>query len=138
MSTRNGASWSIPTRLPRSRSRTTIIAHEDSPNGNEVGIGLGGGSENVTATGNIICAWAHPIQDDGTNNVVSPNVTKATDCNGLGYPFPERSVGSYDAMIGGPGRRRTSTRARRQSKDNWDPALMAKAVNDYIRAGFNM
>jgi hypothetical protein len=26
--------------------------------------------------------------------------------------------------------------ARQQSKDNWNPALMAQAVNTYIRAGF--
>jgi hypothetical protein len=28
--------------------------------------------------------------------------------------------------------------ARAQSKDNWDNRLMAAAVNNYIRAGFDM
>ena len=54
------------------------------------------------------------------------------------FPDPSRTVGSYFNSIGGSPATTAGflAAARLQSKDNWNPALLASAVNNYIRAGF--
>ncbi len=51
--------------------------------------------------------------------------------------YEKRTLGYYNQSIGGT----NSTdefilRARKQSKDNWDPRITAEAANAYIKAGF--
>ena len=69
----------------------------------------------------------------------------ATGANNLGapepFPNPGRTVGTYyDSIVGSSGHTSSDfiAAARGQSKDNWNPALTAAAVNDYIRAGFGI
>ena len=56
-------------------------------------------------------------------------------------PFSDssRSVETYDAFLGGPGTFNDfNLHVRAQSRDNWRQEYTADAVNDYIRAGFDM
>jgi len=113
-----------------------IIAHVASSAPYGFGIGFESGATGGTATNNIICQWDDPIHDDNGSNVISPNTTNASTCDGLG-PDPNRTIETYDKSLGGPGTlAHFLTLARAQSKDNWNPALTAAAVNAYIRAGF--
>jgi hypothetical protein len=125
-----------------------IIAHETSTAHGGYGISLDGvkcntghpqcslPAKNAVVRNNIICSWDSPIVNQGTQNITTPNVT-SSNCSWLTYPDPNRTVGSYNHMLGGLN---SSTaflaRARTQSKDNWNPVLTANAVNNYIRAGF--
>ena len=72
------------------------------------------------------------MQDaNGANNLGAPEP----------FPNPGRTVGTYyDSIVGSSGHTSSDfiAAARRQSKDNWNPALTAAAVNDYIRAGFGI
>ena len=55
------------------------------------------------------------------------------------FPDPHRTVETYMASLGGrPSFDAFIAAVRGQSKQNWDPALTARAVNDYVRAGFGM
>ena len=116
------------------------------------GIGITVGFNGVTVTNNIICGWTTgaPIVDgNGANsgNTISPNYTKSADCNAGGWANQPpglvdgtRTIETYDsAILGGPGTfAHFIGLARQQSKGNWNPALMADAVNNYIRAGFGI
>src|SRR5262249_22686762 len=121
-----------------------IIAHTVTHSGNGFGIQLDSGSKGDTVGANIIYDWQAPLIDNrGTGNVVTGNVLDASGSNSgkapEPFPDPGRSVGSYAGTLG-----LTATlsgfltAARLQSKDNWNPALMAAAVNNYIRAGFGL
>jgi chitodextrinase len=121
-----------------------IIAHTLVHSGNGFGISLDSGSQGDTVTGNILYDWQNPlIIDQGTGNTVSGNIQDASGTNsgGLPEPFPNPtlSVGSYYATLGLGGSGLLTdflSAARLQSKDNWNPTLIAQAVNNYIRAGF--
>jgi hypothetical protein len=116
-----------------------IVAHAAGSITNRSGLSLDSTVSGISVTNNIVCDWANPIADSGSGNTTSPNVTQASNCNGLGYPNPNRSVGSYDTTLGGPGTLADYlTRARGLSKDNWNIGLLANAVNTYIRAGFGL
>lgn len=53
------------------------------------------------------------------------------------YVDPERGIDRYDLSIGGDGSQESFlARARRQSRQNWRPELMAVAANAWIREGF--
>jgi hypothetical protein len=55
------------------------------------------------------------------------------------YPDPGRDITTYMTAIGGsPTLAAFMAEARHQERGNWRPAYTAKAVNDYIRAGFGM
>lgn len=113
-----------------------IIAHEMSTQGNGHGVQLAtytnGSATGVSVTNNIIYSWEAPILDQGFSNSTWPNWI-----NAVGYVDPNRSVGSYNAAVGGQGTLADFlARARLQRKDNWNPQLMATAVNSYIRSGF--
>src|SRR5262249_27339985 len=110
-----------------------IIAHTITHSGNGFGIKLDSGSQGDTITGNILYDWQNPlIINQGTGNTVSGNVKDASGTNsgGSSEPFldPNRSVGSYAGTLGLPATLAGFlTAARAQSKDNWNPALMAAA-----------
>jgi hypothetical protein len=109
-----------------------IIAHEASGSPHGHGISLAVGTVGVTATNNIIYQWDNPIIDEGTSNTTSPNAINLS-----GYLDPKRTVGTYNASLGGlPTSSAFLTEARKQSKDYWRPQYTASAVNNYIRAGF--
>jgi hypothetical protein len=68
----------------------------------------------------------------------SSNTTQGANCTGLGFPSPTNSIETYDQFVlGGPGTLADFLQqARGQSHASWNNALMANAVNIYIRAGF--
>jgi len=118
-----------------------IVANTDSPSGGR-GIEILSGFVGNTITGNIVYNWNAPLINDlGTGDTVSGNVLDGSGSNNGSSPepfsAPTRSVGSYAGTLG-----LTATldgfliAARAQSKDNWSAALMAAAVNNYVRAGF--
>jgi hypothetical protein len=113
-----------------------VFSHEASaaPWGNA--FDFTGGATGGTFTNNIICQWDDPTEDFNGTNVISNNVINSPSCNGLG-PAPERTIETYDLTLGGPGTLdHFMSLARQQSRDHWNPALTAQAVNTYIRAGF--
>jgi hypothetical protein len=55
----------------------------------------------------------------------------------VAFPDPGRTIESYDASLGGSGTFNDFiVNCRQQSKDNWNSALTAYAVNAYIQTGF--
>jgi len=69
-----------------------------------------------------------------------PSVSGETDATYADMTFtdPNRSAGSYNATFGGGATLEAFlAEARKQSRLYWRPAYTAKAVNDYIRAGFD-
>ena len=114
-----------------------IIAHAAMINGGQ-GISVASGYV-VSVVNNILYDWHAPLLDLTAGTTASGNVQDASGANSEGYPDPTRSVGSYAGTFG-----LTATTsaflaaARTQSKDNWNTALMASAVNTYIRAGFGI
>lgn len=109
-------------------------------------------SDNNTVEDNVFCnLQGRPVvSDSGSGNVLTDNILNegtSDTCDGLGFADPTRTVGTYNAQIPGcaslPGGCTATldaflTSAQAQSKDNWNPYLQACAVNDWIRAGFNL
>jgi chitodextrinase len=101
-----------------------------------------------TLSNNIFFKWASPAiadQTSGTVTYTGYNVQDINGANNLGgpepFPNPSRTVGTYyDSVVGSSGHTSSDflAAARRQSKANWNPALAAAAVNNYIRAGFGI
>lgn len=57
----------------------------------------------------------------------------------VSYPSPDRSVGSYDATVGGAGSTDAFVAAaRQQSRQNWNANLTAVSLRDYLFSGFDM
>jgi hypothetical protein len=57
----------------------------------------------------------------------------------VAYPDPERSIGSYNASLGGAATTDGFLAATRvQTRQNWNPALTAAALRDYLFTGFDM
>jgi hypothetical protein len=111
-----------------------IIANPDpaAQTVNQHGIDLDELTTGINATNNIVYGFAVPINDAGTGNITSPNAI-----NQLGYVSPEVSVASYSSSLWGNADRSVFlAEARKQSKNNWRPELLADIVNKYIRAGF--
>lgn len=135
-----------------------IMAHSISAPGNGVGIRLVGAQCNalgfctpavtgVMITDNVICGWPTgnntPIDDRGVGNKISANKTNTgTDCKGLGFSDPDRTVGAYYETIGGPPGATTDefldAAWSKWNKVDWDPRFLPSAVNTYIRGGFDM
>lgn len=136
------------------QATSNIIAHKSNSGSAGHGVDLDTGTSANVVTGNIVCEWDSPITDAGSSNVTTPNSLKASNCNATGWIGSEpggsdhnRSIGDYNAQISGcgalPGGCTATlaaflTSAYAQSKDNWNTALMAGAVNTYIRAGFGL
>jgi hypothetical protein len=93
---------------------------------------------NVTVTNNVIFKWENGIVNRGSGNTLAPNTIDLVGTSGASFPNPIRSLGSYYGSIGGSPATTAGfiAPARQQRKDNWYPALLASAVNNYIRAGF--
>lgn len=123
-----------------------IIANEVSLASPGSGIDFSGGSaylaNSVTLKDTIIFSQSNGVTGTPAGVVVSNNTfNDPTGANNLGapepFPFPNRSVGSYAGTIGLPATLDGfMDAAKLQSKDNWNPALLPSAVNQYIRAGF--
>ena len=57
----------------------------------------------------------------------------------MDYPAPNLTIESYVESLGkSPSLEGFIEEAKKQSKFNWRPAYTAAAVNNYIRAGFNI
>ena len=114
-----------------------IIAHAAMINGGE-GISVASGYV-ASVVNNILYDWHAPLLDLTAGTTASGNVQDASGANSEGYPYPTLSVGSYAGTLGlTPTTAAFLAAARQQSKDNWNPALMADPVNNYIRAGFGV
>ena len=95
-------------------------------------------------TTNIVYDW--PTDDNrgiyeaqGSGSTITPNAVDMAGSNTAKYSDPARTVGGYYASIGGSNDEIAFINAvRKQSKDSWDDKLTAKAVINYIRAGFDM
>jgi hypothetical protein len=113
---------------------TLTISHNATAT--TTGVALTVPALNYTISNNIIYNQLGGIVDNGTGTTQSGNANFPT--GGGSYPAPTRSTETYDTLLGGPG---TVTdflaKARGQSKQNWNTAYMANAVNNYIRFGFN-
>ncbi len=78
--------------------------------------------------GDISLATWKPMVHDTTS--IEQNVT---------FPDPNRTIATYHASIGGgPSLVEFMAQARLQSKAYWRDQYTARAVNDYIRAGFGL
>jgi hypothetical protein len=111
-----------------------IIANPTGPPVNQTGISLNSNVTGISATDNIIYGVAHPIVDSGNGNTTSPNAINLT-----GYVNPSVSAGSYNASLGSiDSLAAFLTEARKQSKGNWRTQYTAKAVINYIQAGFDI
>jgi hypothetical protein len=122
-----------------------IIAHEISNGSSGSGIGIGRLQTQVTVANNIIVDWITSsnmgVRDlNGTNTLTNNTYVAGSDLSGHGWPDPSRTIETYDRdILGGPGTLdHFLSLARQQSKDHWNPALTAHAVNNYIRAGFGI
>jgi hypothetical protein len=130
--------------MTNSTVRDNIIAHSASGNPTNVyGAILDPANTSVVVTSNIMCDLQNAptvIWDQGTGNTTSGNILKGADCNQLSLLDPSRTLASYDAaVLGGPGTlEHFVSLARQQSKDSWNPAVTATAVNQYIRAGYTL
>lgn len=137
--TARGMGLQINTDANGSTAKFNIVAHQESanPSGSAFALSVVGGITGAVLTDNIAYDWASSageIIDSGTGTTKSNNVI-----DGVGYPAPTRSVATYNALQGGTATLAAFlTECRLQSKDNWRPAYTARAVNDYIRAGFGM
>lgn len=103
-----------------------------------------GTTSGVKFQNNIGFDWAGnsgntPIVDQGTGDVTTPNAIDMAGANSAGYPSPSRLPADYAGTVG-----LTATLAgfiaacRANRKYNWNPALTAPYVNNYIRAGFGL
>jgi hypothetical protein len=98
--------------------------------------------DSLFLTGNII--FNGNGQETPPTGVVAANDTyidvSGSNTGGPPEPFPVPSscATSYAATLGYASWDAFCQAARGQSRQNWNPALMAASINNYIRAGFNM
>jgi hypothetical protein len=128
------------------------------------GIAVGKGFLGTVVEKNIIFNWGpagQEIQNYSGGSIIDSGNTKdalGSNSGGLKEPFPNpyqlKAVGNssntgtngvdgYYAHIGNPGGFPSTSvgflsAVRQQSKANWNPALMAAAANNYVRAGFGV
>lgn len=107
--------WGIDMKnLDASQAIRNLIAH--TPGGVDALVGLAG----VTSEGNVVYKWG--------------SETWAGD-----FPDPERTIATYDALLGGPGTLESFLgHARQLSLTSFDPRYTAEGANPYFRAGFGM
>lgn len=101
--------------------------------------------ENLTVQNSIVYDWA---VDSAPEDYFQPNsafvdnyvlTNNQIDQSAGSYTDPERTVGTYYQSIGGTNSSSAFlTAARAMTKATWSAAYMADAVNDYIRAGFDV
>jgi hypothetical protein len=130
---------------------SNLIVHATGDPTNARGITTSIGVQNVTSSNNIICDWTLPVQDNGSSNTFTNNIANASTCAGtwassmyginhpVAFTDPTRTVASYAGTLGLTATDRAFLDAAElQQKGNWNVALTAPAVNDYIRAGFGL
>ncbi len=79
-----------------------------------------------TTTGYTFAAWKSAREASAVLQQVS-------------YPDPTRTVGSYNATLGGANSTEAFLiEAKNNSRSNWRPQYTAHGVNEYIRAGFGV
>lgn len=90
-------------------------------------------------TNNVFYQWGTPaVSQSITAPYAISCTTTPNEFNASGYSDPTRSVATYMGSIGGTATFQGFVDAiSAQSKDNWNPALTANAVNNYIRSGFD-
>jgi hypothetical protein len=127
------------------------------------GIAVGTGFVGTIVKNNIIFNWGPngtEVQNFSGGSIIDTGNTKdalGANSGGLNEPFSNpyqlnpvgnssntgtNGVDGYYAHIGNPGGFPSTSigflsAVRQQSKANWNPALMASAVNDYVRKGFS-
>jgi len=83
-----------------------------------------------------------PFKITNSNKTLPQWQSDTTDSSAWGtirYQDPNRGPASYSASLGGGATFESwITAVRNQSKANWSPALMAYAINNYVRAGFQL
>jgi hypothetical protein len=111
-----------------------VIAHDASAFAGGHTIALATGATGVSVTSNTIYSWRGGIYDAGSGNDVQNNVI-----DGTGYPDPDRSIASYNQLVGGGASDDEFLKeARLQSKENWRLDYTAQAAIRYIREGFGL
>lgn len=112
-----------------------IIANPDpgALTGNQFGIVLSSDVSGVVATGNIIFGMNGAINDSGTGNTTTGNAI-----NQAGYANPSVSVEAYCSSVLGGSATLADFLARVAAFDPTNPnsALLAPAINAYVKAGF--
>jgi hypothetical protein len=118
-----------------------IISHTEDTNVPPDGWGfyLDPDVSGIVLTNNIIFNWQNGILNSGGGSTISPNSVDLPGSNTAEYPAPNRDLGDYYQSVGGYNSSDAFIAAiRNQSKDTWDSRLTARAVVNYIRAGFDM
>lgn len=114
-----------------------IVANSVSKSTNSVGIQFEGPAEVFSAVDCVVFNWPAPALTAPAGANTTGSIFDAEGANTAGFVDPHRSIAGYHASLG----REASfesfiAEARKQSKENWRPEYTAKAVCDYIRAGF--
>lgn len=100
--------------------------------------------QDITVQGTVIYDWktnfttsASYLESDASRITRYTRADNEIDLPAASYVDPSRTVGSYYVSVGG-GNDPVAflTAAKTLSKANWNTALTADAVNDYIRGGF--
>lgn len=118
-----------------------IAANDKSAAAYGHGFSIDAPTTNLAVNNNIVYNWHNPfLPGAGISITQSNNYFGAFGGpNTPGYLDTTRSLGSYNATLGGAS---TSSaflsEARKQSKSNWRTAYTASAINSYIRAGFSV
>ena len=154
----NARGWAINLSYTRSNTMAdNIAAHGISDPVNAAGLLIrsetGNPSRDILLQDNIFYDWKRGgpviVGDEESATIVSednnfyydhdPISGTNVDAAVVNWVDPNRSVATYNATLGG-----TSTfdafidEVRQQSKDNWRTEYTSQAVNDYIRAGFQI
>lgn len=123
---------------PGTQVSGNIIAHQTSSCADWPAMNIQSGLTGMTITNNIIYQWKTGISGSLAGNKINDNGVDLAGANTAHYSDPNRTVETYDRdVLGGPGTlAHFLSLAKNQSRDNWNSALTAAAVNDYIREGF--
>ncbi len=103
------------------------------------------GTEGVRSAGNLFHSIAEPKawMQIGRSVSLQDWLGRVGDTTSTAkrasFPDASRTIASYHASIGGaPSLDAFMAEARKQSRSNWRPQYTAKAVGEYIRAGFGL
>jgi hypothetical protein len=81
-----------------------------------------------------------PFQVNGVDQTLASWISLTQETNAqfqkLNYVDPNRTIGSYNATLGGEATTEAFLDAARSQSSAWEANLSAAAVNSYIRAGF--
>lgn len=127
-----------------------IVTHVTASNGSTFGLDLDTGTTGITASNNIVCGWTtNELVDSGSGNTKTGN-TLQTTCAGIGPDPTNATIEAYSTFLNtactanGYGATSIGTMANflclasLNSKDNWNPAYMAGAAENFIRQKLGM